>query len=152
MQALSGNPVHTDLLDVAAEAAMGHIQLARWADIIIIAPCTADFIAKLATGEGSDLLSTVCLAAKSDLAIAPAMNQAMWGHQATQANLAQLIDRGVKVWGPASGEQACGDVGLGRMLEPSEIASCAEACFDSGVLAGKKWCLPQARLEKQLTP
>ncbi|WNO09313.1 bifunctional phosphopantothenoylcysteine decarboxylase/phosphopantothenate--cysteine ligase CoaBC [Teredinibacter sp. KSP-S5-2] len=152
MQALSGNPVHTDLLDVAAEAAMGHIQLARWADIIIIAPCTADFIAKLATGEGSDLLSTVCLAAKSDLAIAPAMNQAMWGHQATQANLAQLIDRGVKVWGPASGEQACGDVGLGRMLEPSEIASCAEACFDSGVLAGKKVVLTAGPTREAIDP
>lgn len=152
MQALSGNPVHTDLLDVAAEAAMGHIQLARWADIIVIAPCTADFIAKLANGEGSDLLSTVCLAAKSDLAIAPAMNQAMWSQQATQANLAQLIDRGVKVWGPASGEQACGDVGLGRMLEPGEIACYTEACFDSGILAGKKVVLTAGPTREAIDP
>lgn len=121
-QAVSGRPVRSDTWDRAAEAAMGHIELARWADQIVIAPASADFIARLAHGLADDLLSTLCLATQAPIAIAPAMNQAMWRHPATRANVALLTARGVKVLGPASGDQACGDVGPGRMLEPQEIA------------------------------
>ena len=121
LQALSGNPVHTHLLDTQAEAAMGHIALAKWADYIIIAPCSADFMARLAQGFANDLLSTLCLASAAPLAIAPAMNQQMWQHAAVQDNLHRLTTRGVNIWGPAEGQQACGDIGLGRMLEAHEI-------------------------------
>ncbi len=120
-QALSGNPVHTQLLDPAAEAAMGHIELARWADIILIAPATANCMARLAHGMANDLLSTLCLATEARLLIAPAMNRLMWSNAATQANLNLLQQRGVKVLGPGSGSQACGETGDGRMLEPLEI-------------------------------
>jgi phosphopantothenoylcysteine decarboxylase/phosphopantothenate--cysteine ligase len=123
LQALSGHPVHTDLLDTHAEAAMGHIALAKWADQIIIAPCSADFMARLAWGFANDLLSTLCLASAAPLAIAPAMNQQMWQHPAVQDNLNCLIARNVSIWGPASGQQACGDIGLGRMLEAAEIVT-----------------------------
>tara|TARA_R110001592_G_scaffold4275_12_gene23986 strand:+ start:4428 stop:5639 length:1212 start_codon:yes stop_codon:yes gene_type:complete len=137
LQALSGHPVHGDLLDPAAEAAMGHIDLARWADLVLIAPATADLMARLAQGRGDDLLTTLVLASDAPLAIAPAMNQAMWRDQATQANLALLRERDVRIFGPAAGEQACGDVGLGRMLEPTEIAALASACFERKLLTGK---------------
>ena len=137
LQALSGNPVHTDLLDPAAEAAMGHIELARWADVILIAPATANFMSLLVSGSGSDLLTTLCLANSSKIAIAPAMNQAMWADTATQENLKVLHQRGISVFGPAAGEQACGDVGLGRMLEPVDIAQKVEALFASGALSGR---------------
>ncbi len=122
-QAVSGLPVRSDLWDHAAEAAMGHIELARWADEILIAPATADFIARLAHGLAGDLLGTLCLATRAPIAIAPAMNHLMWSHPATQANVALLKQRGVRVLGPASGEQACGEVGPGRMLEPTELAA-----------------------------
>ena len=122
LQAVSGRPVRTDLWDEAAEAAMGHIELARWAEQIIVAPATADFIARLAHGLADDLLSTVCLATIAPVAVAPAMNQQMWANVATQANVRTLSDRGVRVLGPAAGEQACGEVGLGRMLEPMQLA------------------------------
>lgn len=122
LQAVSGNTVSTDLLDPAAEAAMGHIELAKWADILIIAPTTANFMAKLANGLADDLLSTLYLATDAAVYLAPAMNQQMWRAPATQANLATLIDRGVHILGPDAGEQACGDVGPGRMLEPEHIA------------------------------
>jgi len=118
LQALSGNPVHNTLLDTEAEAAMGHIELARWADLILIAPASADCIARLAQGQGNDLLTTVCLAARCPVAVAPAMNQAMWHHQATADNLKLLAKRGVAQFGPDSGGQACGDVGFGRMSDP----------------------------------
>ncbi|MEM7251604.1 MAG: bifunctional phosphopantothenoylcysteine decarboxylase/phosphopantothenate--cysteine ligase CoaBC [Pseudomonadota bacterium] len=121
-QALSGNPVSRDLLDEAAEAAMGHIELARWADRVLIAPATANSLAKLAAGLADDLLSTVCLASPAPKSVAPAMNQQMWAAAATQANVATLRERGYQVIGPGSGEQACGDVGPGRMVEPSDIA------------------------------
>ena len=121
LQALSGNPVHIDLLDTQAEAAMGHIALAKWAEQIIIAPCSADFIARLAQGFANDLLSTLCLASAAPLAIAPAMNQHMWQHAAVQQNINTLKQRAVNIWGPASGQQACGDIGMGRMLEAAEI-------------------------------
>jgi phosphopantothenoylcysteine decarboxylase/phosphopantothenate--cysteine ligase len=122
-QAVSGKPVRTDLWDESAEAAMGHIELARWADEILIAPATAEFIARLAHGFAGDLLTTLALATTAPITIAPAMNRVMWANPATQANVKLLKERGVRVLGPASGEQACGEVGVGRMLEPSDIAA-----------------------------
>ncbi|MCB1569601.1 MAG: bifunctional 4'-phosphopantothenoylcysteine decarboxylase/phosphopantothenoylcysteine synthetase, partial [Xanthomonadales bacterium] len=117
-QALSGNPVRSSLWDEGAEAAMGHIELARWAEEVLIAPASADTIARLAQGRADDLLSTLVLASSAPLSVAPAMNQQMWAHPATRANIDLLRQRGVRVLGPASGSQACGDVGDGRMLEP----------------------------------
>lgn len=122
-QAVSGKPVRTDLWDEAAEAAMGHIELARWADLVLIAPATADFIARLAHGLADDLLTTIALATTAPIAIAPAMNRQMWANPATQANVKILQERGIRILGPGVGEQACGEVGPGRMLEPSEIAA-----------------------------
>ncbi|MBE2894594.1 bifunctional phosphopantothenoylcysteine decarboxylase/phosphopantothenate--cysteine ligase CoaBC [Spirabiliibacterium falconis] len=121
LQAISGNSVSTTLLDPQAELAMGHIELAKWADCVVIAPATADAIARLASGMANDLLTTLCLATPAPLLLAPAMNQHMFAHVAVQANLAQLKARGVMIVGPNAGEQACGDVGLGRMAEPAEI-------------------------------
>ena len=121
LQALSGRAVRTGLMDPQAEAAMSHIELARWADCILIAPASADFIARLAHGLADDLLSTVCLASEAPLVVAPAMNRVMWQHPATQANCATLAARGVRLLGPAAGEQACGEVGAGRMLEPMAL-------------------------------
>lgn len=122
-QAVSGKPVRDDLWDESGEAAMGHIELARWADEIVIAPATADFIAKLTHGFAEDLLTTLCLATAAPITIVPAMNRQMWANLATQANVRVLKERGVRVLGPASGEQACGEVGVGRMLEPTEITA-----------------------------
>jgi phosphopantothenoylcysteine decarboxylase / phosphopantothenate---cysteine ligase len=121
-QAVSGRRVRDDLWDTAAEAAMGHIELARWADVIIVAPATAHFLGTLAAGLSGDLLSTVCLATTAPIVLAPAMNQAMWANSAVQANRALLEARGVRFLGPASGDQACGETGPGRMLEPNDIA------------------------------
>jgi len=135
-QALSGNPVHMDLLDTAEESAMGHISLSRWADLILIAPATADFLAKLRAGMADDLLSALCLAAQVPIALAPAMNQAMWSNPATQDNVACLKSRGFQCFGPASGEQACGETGLGRMLEPADMIQTMAGLFSSGWLAG----------------
>lgn len=137
LQALSGNPVAIDLLDPEAEAAMGHIELARWADLILIAPASADMIARLAQGKGDDLLTTVCLASRCPIAIAPAMNQAMWHHPATQDNLAILSSRGAHQFGPDSGGQACGDVGLGRMSDPDDLANAVCHVFKNRLLEGK---------------
>jgi len=123
LQAVSGNPVSTQLLDADAEAAMGHIELARWADLILIAPATADIIARLATGMANDLLSTLCLASNAPIAIAPAMNLQMWANPATQENIATLIKRDVVILGPAEGDQACGENGPGRMLEPAQLVA-----------------------------
>ena len=114
LQALSGNPVHVDLLDPKAEAAMGHIELARWADLIVIAPASADFIARLSGGQADDLLTTLCLASTADIVICPAMNQIMWQNPQTQSNCQSLADKGMRFFGPASGSQACGEVGPGR--------------------------------------
>lgn len=127
LQALSGEPVRTSLLDPEAEAGMGHIELARWADVVLIAPATADLIARLVHGMADDLLTTLCLASEAPKLIAPAMNQAMWGHVATQRNIAQLQQDGWQQIGPAAGDQACGDVGPGRMSEPEEIFSAVTA-------------------------
>ena len=121
MQAVSGNPVHLHLLDPQAEAGMGHIELARWADVVLVAPASANFMAKLAHGLADDLLSTVCLACDAPIALAPAMNRQMWAHPATQANRQVLEGRGVHLFGPGEGEQACGEVGLGRMTEPQHL-------------------------------
>lgn len=138
MQALTGNPVHTSLLDTEAEAGMGHIELAKWADIIVIAPASADFIARLSAGMANDLLTTLCLATEAPVAIAPAMNQAMWKNSRTQRNINQLNQEpSLYIWGPGEGEQACGDVGLGRMLEPQELYSHIQSHFGRGPLHGK---------------
>ncbi|WP_111412856.1 bifunctional phosphopantothenoylcysteine decarboxylase/phosphopantothenate--cysteine ligase CoaBC [Billgrantia lactosivorans] len=123
LQALSGEPVRTSLLDPEAEAGMGHIELARWADVILIAPATADLMARLAQGMADDLLTTLCLASEAEKVLAPAMNQAMWRHAATRRNAERLAQDGWRLLGPASGDQACGDVGPGRMLEPEAIVA-----------------------------
>lgn len=129
MQAVSGHPVADSLLDPAAEASMGHIELAKWADLVLIAPATANIIARIAAGMGNDLLSTICLATTAPVAIAPAMNQQMYRALATQANLKTLQSRNHPIWGPNSGEQACGDVGPGRMLEPMQLVHLVEEHF-----------------------
>lgn len=129
MQAVSGNPVSSSLLDPSAEASMGHIELAKWADLVLLAPATADLIARISAGMGNDLLSTLCLATDAPIAVAPAMNQQMYRNIATQENLATLQRRGFTLWGPASGEQACGDIGPGRMLEPMQLVHHCEDFF-----------------------
>ena len=136
LQALSGNPVHTELLDHGAEAAMGHIELARWADLIVIAPATANFIARLSNGLADDLLSTLCLASTAPLLVAPAMNRQMWQNPATQENVARLQDRGVTLLGPASGAQAWRETGPGRLLDPDEIIPAIIAAGKTNELAG----------------
>ncbi len=136
LQALSGQPVHTDLLDPRAEAAMGHIELARWADVVLVAPATADFIARLAQGRADDLLATVCLATDAPLAVAPAMNRVMWENPATRDNMALLKQRNIGCFGPDTGSQACGETGPGRMLEPEDLLRSLEEIFKSGSLAG----------------
>ena len=123
LQAVSGRPVRSNLWDKEAEASMSHIELARWADIVLIAPATAEIIARLASGGASDLLTTVCLATEAPVAIAPAMNRVMWANAAVQSNIDTLAERGVKILGPDSGSQACGEVGEGRMLDPDDIAA-----------------------------
>lgn len=120
-QALSGNAVHTDLLDPQAEAGMGHIELARWAEVILVAPASADILARMAHGMADDLLATLILASEALVCVAPAMNRVMWQHPATQSNVHDLRARGVNIWGPGKGEQACGEVGPGRMLEPEQL-------------------------------
>lgn len=151
-QAVSGLPVRSDLWDASAEAAMGHIELARWADEILIAPATANFIAELAHGLAGDLLSTLCLATRAPINIAPAMNQAMWAHPATQANIALLKQRGVRVLGPAAGEQACGDVGEGRMLEPTELAALLSPRSRGQLLAGIKAVVTAGPTRERIDP
>ncbi|MDE2307365.1 MAG: bifunctional phosphopantothenoylcysteine decarboxylase/phosphopantothenate--cysteine ligase CoaBC [Xanthomonadaceae bacterium] len=135
-QALSGRDVRVSLWDAQAEAAMGHIELARWAERILIAPASADLLARLAHGLADDLLTTLCLASAAPLYLAPAMNRQMWAHASVQANLATLRQRGAQVLGPASGDQACGDVGTGRMLEAHELRDALAASFDTRVLEG----------------
>lgn len=151
-QAVSGEPVHEHLLDPAAEAGMGHIELARWADLILVAPASADFLARLAHGLAGDLLSTLCLATPAPIAVAPAMNQQMWAAAATEANLATLRARGVRVYGPGVGSQACGDVGAGRMLEPLELVALAETEFVGKPLAGLRLLLTAGPTREALDP
>lgn len=152
MQALSGNPVHTELLDPAAEAGMGHIQLARWADLVLVAPATADFMARLTQGMGNDLLTSICLATAAPIAIAPAMNQGMWHNASTQANLQLLAQRKIHIFGPADGGQACGDVGPGRMLEPLQLVDAAASVFQVGILAGKKVVITAGPTREAIDP
>jgi phosphopantothenoylcysteine decarboxylase/phosphopantothenate--cysteine ligase len=152
LQALSGNPVHTTLLDPAAEAAMGHIELARWADLILVAPASADFIARLAHGHADDLLTTLCLATPAPIALAPAMNQGMWRDTSTQANVELLRARQITLWGPADGEQACGDVGPGRMLEADQLAQLAAKSFTSRILDGTRVLITAGPTREALDP
>ena len=152
LQALSGNPVSLELLDTAAEAAMGHIELARWADLILVAPASADFIARLCHGEGNDLLSTVCLASHSMVAVAPAMNKHMWENAATQKNLQLLREQAVHIFGPATGFQACGDIGEGRMEAPTSLCTMASNLFVSGLLSGKKVVITAGPTREALDP
>lgn len=152
LQALSGNPVHHDLLDPAAEAAMGHIELARWADFIVIAPASADFMARLNAGMADDLLTTLCLATNSPIAVAPAMNQQMWANPATQNNIQQLIKKGIEIWGPAEGDQACGDVGPGRMLEPTNLLNLIDDHFNDKPLQGQRWLITAGPTVEPIDP
>jgi phosphopantothenoylcysteine decarboxylase/phosphopantothenate--cysteine ligase len=152
-QAVSGHPVRTDLWDPAGEAAMGHIELARWAELVLIAPCTAGFLARLATGQADDLLATLCLATEAPIAIAPAMNRIMWGNAATRANVATLEQRRISVLGPASGDQACGEVGEGRMLEPLELIDrVAPLLAPTGPLAGKRVLITAGPTRERIDP
>ena len=137
MQALSGHPVHLDLLDTETESVMGHIELARWADVILVAPATADFIARYATGRGDDLLTTLCLAADCTLAVAPAMNQAMWGKETTQQNISRLRRMNVHILEPDAGLLACGETGAGRLMEVPDIVAHVCNLFSPGSLAGR---------------
>ncbi len=152
LQALSGNPVHTELLDASAELGMGHIELARWADVLLVAPATADLLARLSSGRADDLLTTVALATPAPLVVAPAMNQQMWHDAATVANVATLRSRGASVVGPAQGAQACGDVGPGRMEEPAIIADATAALFSSGKLSGKRVVVTAGPTREALDP
>jgi len=152
LQALSGNRVSSELLDAEAEAAMGHIELAKWADAILIAPATANTIARLSSGRGDDLLSTVTLAFDGPVSLAPAMNQAMWRDERTQENLDRLIQKGYEVCGPGSGEQACGDIGLGRMLEPLEILQIFSNSFTKGKMSGKRVLITAGPTQEPIDP
>lgn len=152
LQALSGNPVHVDLLDTKAEAGMGHIELARWADLVLIAPCTADLMSRLVQGSANDLLTTLILATDAPIALAPAMNQAMWADQATQANADILSQRGFHLLGPGSGVQACGDIGLGRMQEPEVLAQSAADLFAHKALTGKHVLITAGPTREDIDP
>lgn len=152
-QAVSGRTVRHDLWDAAAEAAMGHIELARWADAVLIAPASADFLARLATGQADDLLATLCLATEAPVAVAPAMNHVMWAHAATRANIATLVQRGVQVFGPGAGDQACGETGDGRMLEPTDLAERVAALLPgSGALQGRRVVVTAGPTRERIDP
>ena len=152
LQALTGKPVHTDLLDPKAEAAMGHIELARWADAILIAPATANFMAALSQGIANDLLTTVCLAASGKIVVAPAMNQAMWSQPASQENITRLKQRGITIFEPDSGIQACGDIGPGRLQQPEAIVERFSGIFDSNVLSGKQVIITAGPTREAIDP
>jgi phosphopantothenoylcysteine decarboxylase/phosphopantothenate--cysteine ligase len=152
-QAVSGRPVRTDLWDESAEAAMGHIELARWAQLVLIAPASADLIAKLAVGRADDLLTTLCLATEAPIVIAPAMNRVMWANKATQANVAALVARGIRFLGPASGSQACGEIGEGRMWEPNLLASSLlEPPVNAGLLTGVNVLITAGPTRERIDP
>ena len=152
-QAVSGREVRSDLWDKTAEAAMSHIELARWADLVLVAPASADFLAQLSGGMAGSLLSTVCLATSAPIAVAPAMNRVMWGNAATQANIATLRGRGVHVIGPASGSQACGETGEGRMVEPADLADAALALLPvQGPLSGKRVLITAGPTRERIDP
>ena len=151
-QALSGEPVRTSLLDPEAESGMGHIELAKWADQVVIAPASADFIARLAQGMADDLLTTLCCATEAPIAVAPAMNQAMWGNRRTQRNIGLLAaDAQVTLWGPGQGAQACGDVGAGRMLEPTVLFDLISDATN-GPLAGRRVVITAGPTREPIDP
>jgi len=152
LQAVSANPVSDSLLDPQAELAMGHIELAKWADIILIAPASADSIARITAGMADDLLTTICLATSAPIVISPAMNQQMWQAAATQQNIATLKDRGVHIWGPGIGEQACGDVGAGRMLEVAELVELTLNFFQPSELVGQHWVITAGPTQEAIDP
>jgi phosphopantothenoylcysteine decarboxylase / phosphopantothenate---cysteine ligase len=152
-QAVSGHPARSDLWDSTAEAAMGHIELARWAQIVLIAPASADFIARMAGGRADDLLSTLCIATEAPVMLAPSMNRVMWANKATQANIATLVSRGIRILGPASGNQACGEIGAGRMLEPLKLAeTLLEPPANAGLLAGLNVLITAGPTRERLDP
>ena len=152
LQAVSGNEIHDSLLDTKAESAMGHIELAKWADIILIAPCTAETIAKITHGRADSLMGAVLLASNADIFIAPAMNMNMWLDDSTQNNYKTLLKRGITFIGPAEGEQACGDIGPGRMEEPDKIINLISSSFNSGPLANKTITVTAGPTREQLDP
>lgn len=152
LQALSGQPVYTELLDEKAEAGMGHIELARWADAMLVAPATADTLARLAEGRADDLLAAVALATPAPLFVAPAMNQQMWHNPATGANINQLVARNITVIGPDAGEQACGDIGPGRLLEPVAIVAAVSQHFERQLLAGKRVVITAGPTQEAIDP
>ena len=152
LQALSGHPVHTDLLDEEAEAAMGHIELARWADLLLIAPATANFISTMVHGGAENLLGAVLLATSAKVVVAPAMNQAMWSHPATTENIKTLKSRDVVILDPDSGPQACGDVGPGRLQQPEKLVDQLLDIFECGLLAGKNVVLTAGPTQEKIDP
>ena len=153
-QAVSGRTVRSDLWDASAEAAMGHIELARWADAVLIAPASADFLARLAAGLADDLLTTLCLATEAPIAVAPAMNHLMWSNPATRANIATLAGRNVQILGPGAGDQACGESGEGRMLEPLDLAERLQALLRpaDGALAGRRVLITAGPTRERIDP
>ena len=152
-QAVSGRPTRSDLWDDAAEAAMGHIELARWAQLVLVAPASADFIARLAGGRADDLLATLCLATEAPIALAPAMNRVMWANKATQANVEILVSRGIRILGPGAGSQACGEIGEGRMWEPVQLAeSLLEPPANAGLLAGLNILITAGPTRERIDP
>ena len=152
LQAVSGNEIHDSLLDLKAESAMGHIELAKWADIILIAPCTAESMAKIVHGRADDLMGAVILASKASIYIAPAMNTTMWLDQGTQANYQTLLSRGIKFIGPDEGEQACGDIGPGRLVEPDKIINLIKSHLNKGPLSGKTVTITAGPTREQIDP
>ena len=152
LQAVSGNEIHDSLLDLKAESAMGHIELAKWADIILIAPCTAESMAKIVHGRADDLMGSVILASKASIYIAPAMNTTMWLDKGTQANYQTLLSRGINLIGPDKGEQACGDIGLGRLVEPDKIINLIKSHLNKGPLSGKTVTITAGPTREQIDP
>lgn len=152
LQAVSGNEIHDSLLDLKAESAMGHIELAKWADIILIAPCTAESMAKIVHGRADDLMGAVILASKASTYIAPAMNTTMWLDKGTQANYQTLLSRGINFIGPDEGEQACGDIGPGRLVEPDKIINLIKSHLNKGPLSGKTVTITAGPTREQIDP
>ncbi|MBL6899269.1 MAG: bifunctional phosphopantothenoylcysteine decarboxylase/phosphopantothenate--cysteine ligase CoaBC [Gammaproteobacteria bacterium] len=152
LQAVSGNEIHDSLLDLKAESAMGHIELAKWADIILIAPCTAESMAKIVHGRADDLMGAVILASKASIYIAPAMNTTMWLDKGTQANYQTLLSRGINFIGPDEGEQACGDIGPGRLVEPDKIINLIKSHLNKGPLSGKTLTITAGPTREQIDP
>ena len=152
LQAVSGNEIHDSLLDLKAESAMGHIELAKWADIILIAPCTAESMAKIVHGRADDLMGAVILASKASIYIAPAMNTTMWLDKGTQANYQTLLSRGINLIGPDEGEQACGDIGPGRLVEPDKIINLIKSHLNNGPLSGKTVTITAGPTREQIDP